>query len=311
MAVKIVFMGTPQPAAIALERIVSDGHEIVGVYTQPDRPSGRGKKITFSPVKTLAMELGIEVVQPEKVRTPDAIEKFASFAADVAVVVAYGRILPQSFLDAFRCGAINVHFSLLPKYRGAAPVNWAIANCETETGVTTMRMDAGLDTGDILMQRRVTIGKDETAAELMLRLAGCGAELLSETLASIDSITAIEQNHELATLAPIMKKSDGAINWELPAGELTCRIRAFQPFPGSFTTFRGGGLKIWNAAAASNGFGTVPGEIVVVERERMVVGCGSNTQLSILELQPEGKSRLSVHDFINGFRPTVGERLGN
>ena len=168
-------MGTPQAAAASLERLLSDGHEIAAVYTQPDRPSGRGNKITFSPVKQVALDRGLPVLQPTKIRTPEAIEEFRSFKADVAVVVAYGRILPDTFLTAFPKGAINVHFSLLPKYRGAAPVNWAIVNGETKSGVTTMSMDAGLDTGDILLQRETSIGDDETSVELMERLSVVGA----------------------------------------------------------------------------------------------------------------------------------------
>ena len=201
---KIVFMGTPQAAVPSLEGLLADGHDVVAVYTQPDRPSGRGNKVVFSPVKQFAIDRRIPVLQPTKIRTPEALAEFTAFAADVAVVVAYGRILPEGFLNAFPEGAINVHFSLLPKYRGAAPVNWAIVNGETTTGVTTMKMDAGLDTGDILLQRETEIGPDENAIDLMDRLSHVGARLISETLSRLNEITSRQQNHSSATLAPIM-----------------------------------------------------------------------------------------------------------
>ncbi|MEQ1646360.1 MAG: methionyl-tRNA formyltransferase, partial [Pyrinomonadaceae bacterium] len=231
---KIVFMGTPQAAVPSLARIIADGHEIVAVYSQPDRPSGRGNKITYSPVKQCAIDHGITVQQPVKVRTHEALELFSSHNADVAVVVAFGRILPETFLTAFPRGAINVHFSLLPKYRGAAPVNWAIVNGEKETGVTTMQMDVGLDTGAMLLQRATPIGERENSLELMERLSFVGAELLSETLARLDSLTPIQQDHNAATLAPIMKREDGVIEWNMAASEIVNRVRGFQPFPSSF-----------------------------------------------------------------------------
>src|SRR5688572_6893613 len=212
---KIVFMGTPQAAVPTLEKLLSEGHEILAVYSQPDRPAGRGNKIVYSPVKQFANEHKIPVLQPTKIKTAEAIEEFSSLSADVAVVVAYGRILPQTFLNAFPLGAINVHFSLLPKYRGAAPVNWAIANGETVTGVTTMKMDVGLDTGDILLQKEVAIGKEETAPELMKRLSSEGAELLIGTLDRIGMIESRKQNDSLASYAPILKRDDGLIDWTL------------------------------------------------------------------------------------------------
>ncbi len=191
---KIVFMGTPLAAAVSLERLLADGHDVVAVYTQPDRPAGRGNKLSVSPVKQFTKERGLPIHQPEKIRTDEAVEQFRSHAADIAVVVAYGRILPQEFLSACRYGAINLHFSLLPKYRGAAPVNWAIVNGETETGVTTIQMDAGLDTGPILLQRATPIGATETSVELMARLAQLGSDVLSETLSRIDDLTPMSQS---------------------------------------------------------------------------------------------------------------------
>ncbi len=303
-------MGTPAAAAVSLERLLADGHEVVAVYTQPDRPSGRGNKITFSPVKERAISEGISVLQPTKVKTEEAAETFANHNADVAIVVAYGRILPDAFLNAFPLGAINVHFSLLPKYRGAAPVNWAIVNGESETGVTTMRMDAGLDTGDILLQRATAIGADETAPALMQRLSELGAELLSETLSSFYDITPKVQVSGEATYAPIMKREDGLIDWSLSAHEIVNRVRGFQPFPGTYTFHEGARLTLWRAAAeemsaSKDAFGTV----IEARGESLRIVCRDSV-LRIEELQPEGKRRMGVRDFLNGARLDAGTVLG-
>src|SRR5437764_1118212 len=224
----VVFMGTPQAAVPSLARLIGDGHRLVAVYTQPDRPSGRGNKIVFSPVKEFALQHGIAVHQPTKIKTPEALAELKSHAADLAVVVAYGRILPESFLNAFPKGAINVHFSLLPKYRGAAPVNWAIVNGATETGVTTMRMDEGLDTGDILLPKSTAIGPTETAMDLMERLSFLGAETLAESACGLHSITPKPQDNSAATFAPVLKREDGLIDWSMSAGAIANRIRGFQ-----------------------------------------------------------------------------------
>lgn len=306
---KIVFMGTPRAAAVSLERLIADGHEVAAVYTQPDRPAGRGNKLSVSAVKALANERGLSVYQPEKIRTDEAIAQFRSHAADVAVVVAYGRILPASFLTAFNYGAINLHFSLLPKYRGAAPVNWAIVNGETESGVTTIRMDEGLDTGAILLQRAASIGPAETSVELMERLADLGADVLSETLSSIDDLTPAAQNDAEATLAPIMKKADGLIDWSMDARQIADRVRGFQPFPSAYTSHRGGRLVIWQAAPITGSSGR-PGEVLRAAGEDLLVACGHDTALQIIELQPEGKRRMSARDFLNGAKAAVGEVLG-
>jgi methionyl-tRNA formyltransferase len=307
---RLVFMGTPSAAAHSLARCLSDGHEVAAVYTQPDRPAGRGQKLVQSPVKQLAMVHGIPVFQPTAIRTAEAAEAFASHKAEAAVVVAYGRILPAAFLNAFPRGAINVHFSLLPKYRGAAPVNWAIVNGEHETGVTTMQMDEGLDTGDMLLQRSVEIAADETSITLMDRLADVGAELLSETLEKLDSLTPFAQEHSEATLAPIMKKEDGLIDWQLPARDIRNRIRGFQPFPSAFSFFRGELTKFWRAselAGASDHF--LPGTIVGTAGT-LDIAAGGGTILRIEELQPAGKKRMEARDFINGFKPAAGETFG-
>jgi methionyl-tRNA formyltransferase len=309
---KIVFMGTPQAAVASLERVIADGHEVVAVYTQPDRPSGRGNKIAFSPVKQFAIDHDLPVSQPAKIRTLEALEEFRGHNADVAVVVAYGRILPETFLNAFPMGAINLHFSLLPKYRGAAPVNWAIVQGEKTTGVTTTEMDAGLDTGAILMQRETVIGGDETAIELMQRLASIGADLLAETLGSYPSITPRVQDEAAASLAPIMKKEDGLISWMLDARDIANRVRGFQPFPTAFSYYRGKKLTVWrsNVADQPHQLGH-PGEIIEAAGDRLLVFCGGDSVLQITELQLEGKRRVSARDFINGVRPGVGEVLGN
>jgi len=303
-------MGTPQAAVPSLERILIDGHEVVAVYTQPDKPSGRGNKITFSPVKELALARGLAVFQPQRIKPPEALEQFQSHRADVAVVVAYGRILPATFLNAFSNGAINVHFSLLPKYRGAAPVNWAIVNGETETGVTTMKMDEGLDTGDILLQRSTAIGSDETAIALMERLSVVGAELLFETLRELDSLKPVKQDTDLASLAPIMKKEDGLIDWKSSATEIADRVRGFQPFPTAYTYFQSKRLTLWQAGAtesASDSFSL--GEVVEAKGNQLTISCGFGL-LKIGELQLEGKKRMSTRDFLNGVKLKIGDSLG-
>lgn len=302
-------MGTPAAAVPTLERIVADGHDVVAVYTQPDRPAGRGNKLSAPPVKEKAIELGIPVFQPEKVRTQEALEIFRSHQADVAVVVAYGRILPAGFLSAYPKGAVNVHFSLLSKLRGAAPVNWAIANGDRTTGITTMKMDEGLDTGDILLQQETPIEENETSIGLMERLAKMGAELLAETLDRFDEITPQPQDHELATLAPILKRSDGEIDWKLTAAEIANRVRGFQPFPGSFTSFRGEKLTIWAAEPSSNASSFAPGEIGEIEKGAIIVGCGGGTALRITELQQQGRKRMTARDLLNGVRIEKGERF--
>lgn len=302
-------MGTPQAAVPSLERIVADGHEVSAVYTQPDRPAGRGNKIAFSPVKQAALDRGISVLQPTKIKTPEALQEFKEFAADVAVVVAYGRILPEAFLNAFLYGAINVHFSLLPKYRGAAPVNWAIVSGESMTGVTTMKMDAGLDTGDILLQSETEIGPGENSIELMARLSNSGAELLSQTLASLPNITPRRQDHTLATTAPIMSKEDGKFHWSMPAEEIARRVRGFQPFPTTYTFWEGKKLTLWETRAEP-GDGSEPGRVAAAKGNELVVACGAGTLLRIEELQLEGKRRMTARDFLNGVKWTEGDLLG-
>ena len=310
---KIVFMGTPNAAAASLRRILEDGHEVVAVYTQPDKPSGRGNKLSASPVKEYALQNNLLVFQPSKIKTPEALETFKSHNADVAAVVAYGRILPPTLLEAFPKGAINVHFSLLPKYRGAAPVNWAIVNGEEKSGVTTMRMDAGLDTGAILLQREIAIGTTENAVDLMLKRALLGADALSETLAMFDELTAQPQDDAQATFAPLMKKEDGLIDWNLTAAKIVNRVRGFQPFPTSYTFYQAKKLTIWKAEEMENGKWKMEnvGEILEAQGDSLIIGCGDQTGLLIEELQIEGRKRMTTRDFLNGIKLAVGEKLGN
>jgi len=304
-------MGTPQAAVPSLKRCLTDGHEIAAVYTQPDRASGRGNRVVYSPVKEFALANGIPVYQPTKIKTAEAAEIFSSHRADAAVVVAYGRILPDGFLTAFQHGAINVHFSLLPRYRGAAPVNWAIVRGESVTGVTTMQMDQGLDTGDILLQRSMPIAENETAAELMPRLAQLGADLLSETLTNLARLTPIPQEHDCATLAPIMKRDDGLIDWHRTASEIRDRIRGFQPFPASFSYLDGAKVTIWSASLVENiaGKTAVPGKIIKAHGDDLLVMCGGNSIINIKEIQLEGKRRMTTRDFINGLHQKESRQL--
>lgn len=302
-------MGTPKAAVPCLERLVSDGHEIVAVYTQPDRPAGRGNRLTAPPVKVCALAHGLAVMQPATIRRPFAAEQFRAHRADVAVVVAYGRILPTAFLNAFPNGAVNVHFSLLPKYRGAAPVNWAIVRGETVTGVSTMLMDEGLDTGPVLKQESVAIGPDEPAAELMDRLADTGAGLLSKTLLGLDSIVPAAQNDAEASLAPMMSKEDGRIDWSLPAVEIVRRVRGFQPFPTSYSMLNGKKLTLWRATVVEGAADAEPGTVLIAEGGRLLIACGGGTAVSVEELQHEGKRRMPARDFLNGLPVQKGAKL--
>jgi methionyl-tRNA formyltransferase len=308
---RIVFMGTPEAAVPTLRRCLEDSHEVVAVWTQPDRPSGRGNKVSFSPVKEFAVSQGLSVFQPARIKNDEAKQLFSSHYADVAVVVAYGRILPEEFLRAPRSGCINVHFSLLPKYRGAAPANWAVVNGETETGVTTMFIEPSLDTGPILLQRKTAIGLKETAPELMERLSEIGAELLGETLERLDDLTPRPQHDGDATFAPILKKEDGLIDWSQTAFAIERRVRGFQPWPNAYTSFNSKGLTIWSAEPLlSPNPDVMPGEVLVAHGNDLVVNCGEETVLRLIDVQPEARKRLSARDFINGMHLKVGDRFG-
>jgi methionyl-tRNA formyltransferase len=304
-------MGTPEAAVPTLRRCLEDGHEVVAVWTQPDKPAGRGHKVTFSPVKEFALAHDLPVFQPARIKNDEAKKLFSSHDADVAVVVAYGRILPEEFLRAPRRGCINVHFSLLPLYRGAAPANWAIINGETETGVTTMFIEPTLDTGPILLQRKTPIGDQETAPELMERLSHIGAELLSETLMQLNDLTPRPQRDAGATFAPILKKEDGLIDWSQTATAIERLVRGLQPWPNAYTKLHSKRLTIWRAERIEMypRYCTA-GAVVHAFGDLLVVGCGENTLLALIEVQPEGRKRMSARDLRNGMHLKAGDRFG-
>jgi methionyl-tRNA formyltransferase len=306
----LVFCGTPQFAVPALEKLVEAGFRVSLVVTQPDRPKGRGLALAPSPVKQRALELALPITQPDKIKNnEDFRAQLVALKPDAIIVVGYGRIIPQWMLDLPRLGNINLHASLLPKYRGAAPVQWAIARGESVTGVTTMRIDAGLDTGDILLQSELPIALDDTSLTLAPKLAAMGADLMVETLRGCQAgaIRAQPQAHTFATLAPILKKEDGTVDFSRTANEILNRLRGFQPWPGAHTRFRGKGVQISQATLSNHRLRQ--GELGV-EGERLLVGCGDDTALELLEVQLEGKKRSSAADFLRGYRPLPGEKLG-
>jgi methionyl-tRNA formyltransferase len=308
--VRVVFLGTPEFAVPSLVALAAE-HDVAAVFTQPDRPKGRGNQLAESPVKAAARELGITVHQPERVRRPESVELLRSLAADLMVVVGYGQIIPQSIIDLPRHGILNVHASLLPKYRGAAPIQWAIANGDLETGVTIMQIDAGLDTGDMLLKEQVAIGPEETAPELSARLAPLGARLLRETIQEIaaGTISREKQNNADATLAPILKKEDGLVEWLMPASQIDSRLRGFTPWPGAYTSFRGQQLSITRTKPAAEEMGLTPGRLRAAKRQ-LFAGCGEHTTLELLEVQPAGKKRMNAEAFLNGYKITGTESLG-
>ena len=308
---RIVFMGTPESAVRSLHRLIDDGHEIVSVWTQPDKPAGRGDKIHLPPVKEFAVERGLRLEQPTKLRTDEAKALISSYDADLAVVVAYGRILPPAFLTTPKRGCINVHFSLLPKYRGAAPANWAIVNGEKHTGVTTMYIEEELDSGPILLQRETAVGDTETTPQLMERLSVIGADLLSETLRALDTIAPRKQNVEEATFAPILTRQHGLICWTMNAVDIERRVRGFQPWPNAYTQHKGKRLIVWGAQAVETSANEArPGEVIELRGGDLIVKAGEGTALRILELQPESKRRMHVLDFLNGSQLQAGESFG-
>ncbi len=301
----------PRFAVPSLEQLVAAGHDVCAVFTQPDRPKGRGRQTALSPVKEAALRLGLAVHQPERVRRPESIALLAGFHAEAMVVVGYGQIIPQAIIDLPRYGIINVHGSLLPKYRGAAPLQWAVANGETRTGVTTMRIDAGLDTGDMLLKAETEIGPEETAVELGARLSITGANLLLETLEKMEAGTlpAEKQNTAEATYAPILKKEDGLVDWHLPASRIYNRFRGLLPWPGTYTTFRGQLLHFWNVKPAIDIGTGIPGSVQVRNR-KVLVSCGNNSALELLEVQLEGRKIIPAGAFCNGQHLLDSEMLG-
>ena len=296
----------------SLERVAAAGHAVLSVVTQPDRPRGRGQNPSAPPVKEAALRLGLPVYQPERVRRPESVEVLRAIPVDAMVVVGYGQIIPQSIIDMAPLGIINVHGSLLPRYRGAGPVQWAILKGETRTGVTTMRIDAGLDTGDMLLKAETEIGPNENAVAVGQRLAQLGADLLVETLAGLAAgrIAPEKQDNAQATYAPLLKKEDGRIDWAGDSQAIHNQVRGLQPWPGAFTTFRGHPLHIWKSRLWGGSVpGTArPGELIGVKPP--VVRCGQGF-LELVEVQMEGRKRISAADFANGQRLAENEILGD
>jgi methionyl-tRNA formyltransferase len=310
MSLNLVFCGTPRFAVPPLERLVEAGFCVQLVVTQPDRPKGRGLELFVSPVKECAVRLGVPITQPEKIKKNEEFQaRLSSLRPDAVVIVGYGRIIPQWMLDLPPLGNINLHASLLPKYRGAAPIQWAIARGETVTGVTTMKIDAGLDTGDILLRREIAILPNDNSETLAPRMANVGADLTVETMRMLRNgeIVPRKQDDAQATLAPILEKEDGLIDFSRGAPEILNRLRGFQPWPGAYSRFRNKNLQVWRASPFD---GALPISELRVEADHLLVGCGQGTALELLELQLEGKKRISAGDFVRGYRPAPGEKLG-
>jgi methionyl-tRNA formyltransferase len=323
---KVVFCGTPQFAVPTLKLLLTRPElEIAAVITQPDRPSGRGMQVTFSPVKQTALAAGVPVQQPEKIRSPESQEFLQTIAPDCIVIIAYGQIIPARLLPIPKLGWINLHASLLPKYRGAAPINWAIVHGETQTGVTSMRIDAGMDTGDMLLQTEMTIGPRETTTELAARMAEAGAPLMVDTLRGIaaGTLPARPQDHNEASFAPLLKKEDGRIDWTRPAQEIFNRMRGFTPWPGAYTTFRERTChvlaepvsSVWNDSRPQRSGalveeGLAPGTLRLADGE-LFVSCGGATEMRILSVKQEGGKKVDALEFASRARLTEGERFGN
>lgn len=298
---RVIFMGTPDFAVGTLEEIIAAGHEVVLVVSQPDKAVGRSKALKYTPVKACALAHGIEVYQPERVRNEECIEYLRSYEPDIIIVEAFGQLIPKVILDMPRYGCVNVHASLLPKYRGAAPIQWAVINGDPVTGVTTMRMDEGLDTGDMIMKREVALREDETGGSLFERLSEAGAKLCVETMAAIENGTAVytPQDHEQATHTKKIYKEMGSIDWSRDAQTIECLIRGLDPWPSAYTRLNDRTLKIWKAKVIAEGSDMPPGCIVKADREGLLVQTGEG-MLLLTEVQLEGKKRMSAEAFLNG-----------
>lgn len=317
---RIVFMGTPDFAVPSLRALASHGYEIAGVFTQPDRPAGRGKKLKPSPVKAAAEELNLPIFQPAKIKTPEGVQCLRELAPECIIVVAYGQLLSKEILNLPLQGCINVHASLLPSYRGAAPIHWAIINGEKRTGVTTMLMDEGLDTGDILLKREIMISQDATMGEIHNQLADLGGDLLVETLRELEqeSLISIPQSGE-SNYAPLLNREHERLDWTRPAIELHNKIRGLNPWPGAFGVFREENFKVWRSSVSTspiteqtgNSLGDLlpkPGQIIEVLEEGLLVQTGEGI-LGIFEVQPAGKRSMSARDFLNGRHGQAGEKF--
>ncbi len=306
---RVVFMGTPDFAVPCLDMLVKEGYEIVAVVTQPDRPRGRGQKVTFSPVKEAALTYGLEVLQPKKIREPEAMERLIALQPDIMVVVAYGQILPKTLLDLPKWGCINVHASLLPKYRGAAPIHWAVMAGETLSGVTTMHMDVGMDTGDMILKDELPIGLDMTTGELHDALQAMGAKLLSKTLCLLlDGKAPRLPQGENATYASMLKRDIERLDWTLSAQELHNRVRGLNPWPGAYATFQNKNLKVWRTKQidrALTELGGQPGEVLAMTENGFWLATGQGV-LELLEVQPESKRRMTAKEFATGYQVKPG-----
>jgi methionyl-tRNA formyltransferase len=312
--VRLVFLGSGAFAVPSLEALLDAGHEVAALVTQPDREKGRGRTLASPPTRAVAEARGVPVLQPRRVREPDAQEALRRLAPQVQVVVAFGQILPRAVIDIAPRGTVNVHASLLPRLRGAAPIQWAIANGDTETGVSTMLIDEGLDTGPVLLQRATPIDPEERASELEPRLARIGAELLLETLRALEagSLRPVPQDAARATRAPLLHKEDGRLEWRRPARELHDRARGFHPWPGAFTSLDGRTIKVLRTRLAEAPLVTArarPGEIVELGEESLLVSCGNGSCLRLLEVQPESRRAMPAAAFAAGARLAPGARL--
>ena len=307
---RILFMGSPELAVPSLNAVLDVG-QVVGVITQPPKSSGRGQKLTPSAVSREATKAGISVMTPSTLKTADTVDALKEIKPDIAVVVAYGKILPPDVLAVPRLGCVNIHASILPELRGAAPIQWAIARGYTETGVTLMQMDEGMDTGPVWLQRMTPIGDDETAGELGFRLAQMGADLIREGLPLIEDgrLSPIEQDNSLATYAPLLSKADGLIDWSMEAGQIANRVRGFSPWPGTFTTRGRKRILITRSAALEEPSESSPGTITSADASGIHISCGTGT-LNILAVKPEGKREMVVGEFLTGYKVEVGEILG-
>ena len=300
---RVVFMGTPAFAVPSLEALANSDHEVVGVVTQPDRPKGRGQAVVSCPVKELALSKGLPVRQPDKIKSPEFLQQLSAWKPDVIAVTAFGRILPKTILDLPPMGCVNVHGSLLPAYRGAAPIQWALIHGDTETGITTMLMDEGMDTGAVLLQQTIQIEPEDTALELGARMAQAGGTLLVETLTRLAAQTVVPcaQDHSRATMAPLLKKEDGVIDWTQSATEIANRIRGLSPWPGSYTFHHEHRLIIRKGRVDTQGDdGQRPGTILAVGPKSFWVETGEG-RIEVLEVQPANKKRMSVEQFLLGY----------
>ena len=310
---RILFCGTPQFAVPTLKHLLAQPEfELLAVITQPDRPRNRGHQISSSPVKEVALAANLPLHQPEKIRAPEVQELLQSYSPDFIVIIAYGQIIPARLLPIPKHGWINLHASLLPKYRGAAPINWAIVNGETQTGLTSMRIDAGMDTGNILLQQELGIGATETAPELSTRLSEAGAPLMAETLRGLAAgkIAPRPQDHSQATLAPMLKREDGRIDWNRTAKEIYNRMRGFTPWPGSHTVLRGHSCHLWGEPVSNKKSDAPPGTLFLEDGD-LLVACGGATVLRLSAVQLEGRNRVAAFEFANGARLKPGERFGH